>query len=420
MRSLIGLAARSAFNRRPILAFTIAAFALTTFLLLGVNQVRRDFHESFLQSVTGTDLVVGARAGSLQLLLYALFHVGEATQNMRWDSAQRIAEHPAVAWSIPLSLGDTHLGFPVLATTDAYFEHFQYGNRRFLHLAQGRKFSDVFEAVLGSEVAAHLHYSIGQSITLTHGAVSMPGAEHADKPFLVVGILAPTGTAVDRTVHISLAGMEAIHLDWQAGAPVPGLHITEQMARKFDLTPKTITAQLLGLKRRSDVFAMQRVVADFPDEALMGVMPGVALDQLWRMSEQGERILTGLSWVVAVVALGGMVTTMLVAIQSRRRELAILRAVGASFLQIILLLSLESILICTIGVLVGTLALAGVLPLLADWAQVHYGLIVQGLHLKAQDWVWLGVLLAVTMIAGTLPGIQAWRISLSDGLTPRM
>lgn len=420
MRSLIGLASRSALNRGATLAFTIVAFALTTFLLLGVNQVRRDFHESFLQSVTGTDLVVGARAGSLQLLLYALFHVGEATQNMSWDSAQRIARHPAVAWSIPLSLGDTHHGFPVLATTNAYFEHFQYGNRRSLQLVQGHAFSDVFEAVVGSEVASHLHYSIGQSITLTHGSVSMPGAEHTDKPFTVVGILAPTGTAVDRTVHISLAGMEAIHLDWQAGAPVPGLHITEQMARKFDLTPHTITAQLIGLKRRSDVFAMQRAVADFPDEALMGVMPGVALDQLWRMSEQGERILTGLSWLVAVVALGGMLTTMLVATQSRRRELAILRATGASFVQIIVLLSLESIILCFLGMLVGGLALAGVLPLMADWAQAHYGLIVQGLSLDIQDWVWLGLLLLVTSIAGTLPGIQAWRISLADGLTPRM
>ena len=224
MRAILAVALRSAWNRRGTLSLVVMSVALSSLLLLSVERIRTDVRESFSQSVSGTDLIVGARTGSMQLLLYAVFRVGGATNNVRMDSLQEIASHRAVAWMVPLSLGDSHRGFPVLATTTEYFQRFLYGDRQPLVLAQGRPFAGtldgLYEAVIGADVASALGYRLGQRIILSHGSGVIPGAEHADKPFTVVGILARTGTPVDRTVHISLQALEAIHLDWSAGVPM--------------------------------------------------------------------------------------------------------------------------------------------------------------------------------------------------------
>ncbi len=161
MRFLWTLAWRSAWNRRFTLALTTASIALSTFMLLGTERIRTDIRDSFTSAVSGTDLIVGARTGSVQLLLYSVFHVGAATNNVRWSTVQTLAQQRGVDWIIPLSLGDSHRGFPVLGTTQEYFRHFQYGDHQALRLQQGNALSDLFDAVLGSEVAARLGYKPG-------------------------------------------------------------------------------------------------------------------------------------------------------------------------------------------------------------------------------------------------------------------
>ena len=229
MNTLLVLAAMSACNRRGTLGLTVLAVALSVTLLLGIERLSQDTRQGFTQSVSGTDLVVGARTGPVQLMLYAVFRIGGATNNIRWESAQAIATDPQVAWTIPLSLGDSHRGFPVLGTTATYFEYFRYGDRRALELRIGHTFSGdlngLFEAVLGAEVAERLGYRLNDPLVLSHGTGEVSLASHADKPFRVVGILGRTGTPVDRTVHVSLSAIEAIHLDWQGGTPMPGVPI---------------------------------------------------------------------------------------------------------------------------------------------------------------------------------------------------
>ncbi|HET7160757.1 MAG TPA: ABC transporter permease, partial [Burkholderiales bacterium] len=200
MRHLILLAARSAWNRRLTLSLTLASIALSVALLLGVDRVRRDARESFGQSVAGTDLVVGARTSPVQLMLYAVFRIGEATNNMRWESFEKVAAHPMVSWAVPLSLGDSHKGYSVVGTSGAYFERFRYGAAQNLQFSSGRAFDTVFEAVIGAEVAERLDYRVGSRIVLSHGTSDVSAADHGDKPFQVVGVLARTGTPVDRSV----------------------------------------------------------------------------------------------------------------------------------------------------------------------------------------------------------------------------
>ena len=423
MKALLGLAARSAWNRRGTLSLVVLSIALATLLLLSLERMRSDVRESFSQSVSGTDLIVGARTGSVQLMLYAVFRVGGATNNIRMDSVEAIAKHRAVDWIVPISLGDSHRGFAVLGTTTDYFKRFLYGDHQPLVLAQGRAFAGdlagLYDAVIGAEVADRLGYRLGQAITLSHGAGGLPGAEHADKPFTVVGILARTGTPVDRTVHVSLEAIEAIHLDWASGAPMPGVVIPAEQARKFDLKPKQVTAALVGLKGRVAVFAVQRFVANYADEALMAVLPGVALDELWQVVGVGEKALLGMSAMVAIVSLAGLIAVVLAGLNERRRELAVLRAVGAGPRHVLLLLALEGMLITLIGVTMGVLLTVVLIAAAGPWMQAQFGIGLKLSAPSASEWALLASVLVAGLLASLIPGLRAYRLSLADGLSPR-
>jgi len=426
MTNLPRLAAASAWNRRGTLVLIVASIALATLLMLTLERVRADVRDNFSNAVSGTDLVVGARTGAVQLMLYAVFRTGGATNNIRIESVEAIAQHRAVAWVVPLSLGDSHRGFAVLGTTRAYFERFRYGDRAALVFAQGQPFSGdldgLFGAVLGADVAKRLGYALGSRLTLTHGSGGGPGAltaEHADKPFSVVGILGRTGTPVDRTVHISLPAMEAIHLDWAGGARMPGLAIPAEQARKFDLNPKQVTAALVGLKGRAAVFAVQRFVNQYEGEPLLAVLPGVALDELWEVVGSGEKVLLAMSAMVAVVSLAGLVAVVLAGLNERRRELAVLRAVGAGPRHVLWLLALEGALVTLAGVLLGVLLTVVLIGGAGPWVQAHYGIVVKLSAPTGSQWILLAALLGAGLFASLIPGLRAYRLSLADGLSPR-
>ena len=413
---LLALAWSSAWNRKGTLSLVVFSIALSTTLLLGMERVRTQVRDSFVQAVSGTDLVVGARGSELQLLLYAVFHMGKASNNMGWDSAQRLAQRRDVAWTIPISLGDSHRGFAVVATTTDFFTLYQYRRHASLQFAQGREFEDIFDVVLGAEVAAREHYRLGDRVLLSHGTGDTRLSLHADKPFTVCGILAPTGTPVDRGLYISLAAMEAIHIDWQGGAPAPGFHVRPDQVSKFNLTPKTVTAVLVGLKNRARVFAAQREINADQQEALMGVMPGVALDQLWSLLRTGENALRVLSWLVTVAGLAGLVATILAGLGERRRELAVLRAAGASPQDIVTLLSLVSLLLVLAGTLAGTALTATLLAVFGPMLTSGYGLSLTLSLPTATEWQLLAAINAAGFFAGLIPAWRAYRISLADGL----
>jgi len=436
---LIPLAAQSAWNRRATLALTVLAIALSVCLLLGVERLRLAVRAGFAQTVSGADLIVGARGSPLQLVLHSVFHLGDAPPGMSWESAQAIAHHPAVAWSIPVSLGDSHRGYPVLATTSAYFAHFRHGDDQTLRVVRGRTLrdaqTDLFAAVLGAEVAEALGYDVGSQLALSHGE-GMPeseqeygheheheheheGADHADKPFTVVGILARTGTPVDRSVHVNLSAMEAIHLDWQGGTHLPGMAIPAEFVSRFDLTPKQVTGIIVGLKSRAAVFVLQRHVNAYRDEALMGVLPGVALAQLWQMAGVGESALMVLSALVVAVGLAGLVAVILAGLNERRRELAILRAIGASPADVFVLLSLEGLGLTLAGVALGFALLTALGLAAGPWIAAHYGLGLNAALPTVSEGLLLAAVVGVGLLASLLPGWRAYRLSLADGLTPR-
>lgn len=418
MRHLIYLATRSAWNRRLTLGVTLAAIALSVTLLLGVERIRNDARASFAQAVSGTDLIVGARTGPVQLMLYMVYRIGEATNSISWKSFEFIAASPAVAWAVPLSLGDSHHGFAVMGTTQNYFDHFRHGDSTPLAFAAGARFEKLFDAVIGADVARRLGYKGGDKITLSHGSGEINHAEHDDKPFIITGILAPTGTPVDRTVHVSLEAMQALHLEWQAGIPIPGLNIPPELVTKFDLRPKAVTGALVGMKARGEVFRLQRQINNYKEEPLLAVLPGVALDQLWDVIGFAEKSLLAVSAMVVVVGLAGLVAVMLAGINERRRELAILRSVGARPIDIFALLTMEGVCVTLAGALLGVALLALLGGMLGSTLQSHYGLVLQTAILSIEELPLLGAVIGAGALVSLVPGYRAYKVSLADGLIP--
>lgn len=414
--AILRLALQSLLNRRFTALLTVLSIALSVALLLGVERVRNEARASFANTLSGTDLIVGARSGPVQLMLYAVFRIGNATNNISWQSYQDIAAMPRVAWTVPLALGDSHRGFPVLGTSTAYFDHYRYGRDKLLALAKGERFADLYDAVLGAEVAAALGYRLGDAIIVAHGASDVSFARHEDKPFRVVGILERTGTPVDRTVHVSLEAIEAIHLGWEGGAPMPGRRIDAEQARAMDLTPKTITAMLVGLDSRVATFALQRRINEYPREPLLAVLPGVALTELWSVIGLAENALLAVSAFVVLVGLIGMLTALLIGLEGRRRELAILRSLGARPAQVLGLIIGEALLLTVLGMLVGMGLLVALLTFGQPLIEARLGLQLGFGLPKPREWLLLGAVLVTGLAVGLIPGWRAYRMSLSSGL----
>jgi putative ABC transport system permease protein len=418
---LIRIALASLNNRRFTAILTAFAIALSVCLLLAVERVRTEARASFASTISGTDLIVGARSGSVNLLLYSVFRIGNATNNIRWDSFETLAKHPQVKWAIPLSLGDSHRGYRVLGTDTGYFTHYHYGRGQPLQLSEGKPFNDLFEVVLGAEVAQALHYKLGDQIVLAHGVSTVSLTQHDDKPFRVVGILARTGTPVDRTLHISLSGMEALHVDWQNGVPARGAgKVSAEQAREMHLQPKAITAVLLGLKSKIATFTVQRQVNEYRGEPLQAILPGVALQELWSLMGVAEKALFVVSLFVVLTGLIGMLTAILTSLNERRREMAILRSVGARPWHIAGLLVLEAFALALAGVALGLALLYLGIAASQGYVQAQYGLFLPLNLPSGYEWRLLGAILGAALLMGSVPAWRAYRQSLADGLSIRL
>ncbi len=413
------LALKSLRNRWLTALLTVLAISISTALLLGVEKVRNGARQSFADTISGTDLIVGARSGSIQLLLYSVFRIGNATNNISWASYDEISRHPDVSWIVPLSLGDSHRGFRVLGTTPDYFTRYRFRGGQPLRFSAGKPFEDLFDTVIGADVARTLGYRVGDAVVLAHGLGSVSFVEHGDKPFKVSGILEKTGTPVDRTVHVSLAGIEAIHVDWQSGARAPGQTVSTDDVRKMELKPHAITAAMLGLKSRLATFKVQRAINEYRKEPLSAILPGAALQELWELLGTAEAALSAVSVMVVATALLGMVTMILTTLNERRREMAILRSVGAGPRTILGLLLAEASALTAAGIVLGPCLLYLALAVLRPYIDAAYGL-----HLAIElpsrtELLMLSGIFMAGIVAGLLPALRAYRMSLADGMTVR-
>ncbi|UTV27470.1 ABC transporter permease [Photobacterium atrarenae] len=416
MTAIIRLAWQSLANRKATAMLTLLTVAISVTLLLGVERVRTQAKASFANTISNTDLIVGARAGQVNLLLYSVFRIGNATNNIDWQSYQDIRQHRSVKWAIPISLGDSHRGFRVIGTNTAYFDHYQYGRKQPLQFADGGAFSGLFETVIGADVARQLNYKLGDEIIIAHGISDKSFSRHDNLPFKVVGILAPTGTPVDRSVHVSLEAIEAIHVGWESGARLGATPDAATLAH-YEFKPKQITAFMLGLNSKIQTFAMQRYINTYASEPLSAIMPGIALHELWDMMSIAEQALLIVSGFVVVAGLLGMLSSLLTSLNERRREMAILRAMGARPGHIFFLLISEATMLTAAGIILGLGVLYGLMALAQPVIQQYFGLFIEISAPTSYEFSLLGIVLVAGMLVGLVPALRAYMHSLADGMT---
>ena len=416
---LPGLAARSLRHRRWPVLLTLITLTLSLTLLLGVQYLRTEVRDTFLSTVSGTDLIVGARSGPLNLLLYSVFHIGQPTSNVRWSTHQHLAGHDAVDWVVPISLGDSHQGYRVIATTRAFFERYRHSGNESLELADGRPFESTFEAVVGARVAADLGYRPGGELVVAHGGGRTSFRHHDNHPFTLAGVLAPTGTPLDRAVLIPLEGFEAIHIGWETGAPAPGRTPRPDEVAQRDLTPDEITAMLVGVERSIMTLKLRRELNNYQDEPLTAILPGATLSRLWALLGSFERALLVITALVLVSGLMGMVAVLLTMLSTRTREMAILRAVGASPGHIAALYVIESVVLVGAAAVLATGLWFGGITATAPWLSNLWGVHIE---VRPPNTTELGLLagaLALGLLVSLVPAIAGYRRSLAEGLTPR-
>src|SRR5882757_2118646 len=420
MMGLLRLAYSSLKSRAVTTSLTVFSIALSVLLLVGVDRVRGGVQEGFTGTLSQTDLIVGARGGSLPLLLYSVFHIGIASNDISYESYKHFRDHAAVQWTIPFSMGDSHRGYRVVGTDDNFYDHFRFHRDRAIEFTAGGRANGILDAVIGSEVAAKLGYGLGQKIVLSHGIEEVSVLKHADKPFTVVGILAKTATPVDRTIYITLYGVEAMHVDWTDGTPPAiGEGVPAAKIRKEDLHIDQVSAFLVRTRSRVDTLLLQREIDTYKGEPLTAIIPAFALQELWALMSYGDIALSLVSGAVLVVGLLAMLISLYTALNERRREIAVLRAVGVGARQVFALFVLESTLISAVGVVIGVAVAYAALWVFHGTVESHFGIPLAMVGVSVRVWLYAVIVIGAGALLGCVPAARAYRNSLVDGLSAR-
>ena len=531
------VASRSLRYRLSGVLLTIASIALSVFVLLGVEHARQEARSGFASTVSGVDLIVGARTGEINLLLLSVFRIGTATANLSWESVEQLDQQKNVVWTVPISLGDSHRNFRVVGTTQAFFSRYKFGSKQPLVFDQGQPFEEVAEVVLGARVAGELGYQLGDSLVLSHGMADTSFTHHDQLPFAVSGILAPTGTPIDNALFVGLDAIDAMHSDGgseshqaheghdahedhdahnehevheehdahvgpdadedheahedhddhkghevyeehdahqdhdahnehevreehdahlgpdadedhdahedhdghegrevyeehdahqdhdahvgshaeedhEAHEDHVDLDHHEEHDQAHDHPPiGTVTAVLVGLSSPITTLQVKRWVDEYEEEALLAILPGVALTQLWELVGNVESVLLGISVLILVSSLLGLNAMLLASMRERRREIEVLRSIGAPSSFILSLLMSESLLIVSVGVMLAVGILLASIAAANTLFVETFGLMISSQILNPSNVMALGLIYLTAVIVTLLPALRAYRVS---------
>ncbi|TDF34998.1 ABC transporter permease [Alteromonadaceae bacterium M269] len=412
--TLFSLAWHSLGSRRKSVVLTFFSLLISISVLLSVEHLRLQAKESFNRTVSGVDIIVGAPSGQLNLLLYSVFRMGTPTNSIKYSSYQTLKNHSLVEWAVPISLGDSHHGFRVLGTSQEYFQYFKYADKKGLVFEQGQAFTGMFDTVIGSDVAKQLGYKLGDKIVIAHGIAATSFTHHDNAPFTITGILKPTGTPVDKTVHTSLAGIEAVHL-----SPRQLRNILEGNTKE-EIAPRQVTAVMLGLKSRLATFKLQRDINNTNSDKLMAILPGVAMTELWQLMGTVENLLRVIGFLVLISSLFGLSTMLLASMDQRKGEIAVLRILGAGPRVIFSLVLLEALILVLLAIAAASGLISLTLYLSGDWLASHYGLFLSG-HLFSTDiMLAMLVILGATIATAIVPAIEAYKSALHTVLSSKL
>lgn len=442
------LALQSLLNRKTTTILTFSALLVSVSLLFAIEHIRVQTQDNFKRTVSGIDLVVAARSSQINVLLSSVFRMGANPNAVSWQTYEAISANPQVIWTIPLALGDSYKGFSVVGTTLSYFEHYKFGAKQALSVASGRLFASPTEAVLGASVAKSLGLQVGQSIVVSHGSGNVSFSHHDHHPLLITGILAPTGTPVDKSVHVPLIAIEQMHkpaaqslrssfsrapsaikepmsspIDKAKASSHEDEHghnhsqdlvlsgIPDIAQGTYDLIgkPSQISAVMVKAQSPFAILTLQRDLNQYEDEAISAIMPQLALAELWQTIGSIETVLQIIAMLVLLASLIGLVTMLLASMHERRNEIASLRAVGASPWFIASLIQAEAIMISIFALAGAYLTVSLSIIGLSSWLLSEYGMFVSANIYSSGIAVYAASVLVLTVIVAIIPALTAYR-----------
>ena len=302
-----------------------------------------------------------------------------------------------------------------MGTTQNYFEKFSYRKDQKLQFKSGTYFKNTFDVVIGSDVAKILNYKLEDDIIIAHGIASQ--SLHDEFPFKIKGILKKTGTSTDKLVLVSLEALEAIHKDWKTGSKLPSkIKNKEKEIKDVDLTPKELTAAVIKLKSPITIFKIQREINDYQEESLQAIIPGIVLTKLWQIVSITENIMLSISSMVIVSAILGMIAILYSNLNNRRKEMALLRIVGASPKNIFTLMMFEAFLISFFSIIFAIVLVQIGSFIFFPILDRQFGIFLEQEIWNARNLYFLNLVLISSLLVSIFPSIQAFRKSINEGI----
>jgi putative ABC transport system permease protein len=451
--SLFAIAWKSIRQRFLSSSLTAFSVALGVMLMVAVLVIYGIMDRMFSQQSIAYDLIVGPKGSDLQLVLNTVYRVSAPLQNLPYLYYEELKKDPRVVTAIPFCLGDTTEkgGFPIVGTTEEYFEHPYTPGQTFQ--LKGDGFTSSFDAIIGSEVARTNQWDIATSdkpateFQLIHGGAE--SHKHEEK-FTVRGVLAPTGTPNDKTVFIHLNGFYAISghdaplkeavkrwhefsgkgtseseinaaaADWaqKCGIPLeepphkPGEH--HHHHKSCDVQ-KEVTAILVNMKSPTAAFMFNGEMKR--GYKVQAVNPIIPMQQLMSSILGNVRtVLVVLTSLIIVVSGVGIFVSIYNSMSDRRKEIAIMRALGAQRRTVFSIILAESILLCFGGGILGILLGHGLVFAAAPVVQQQSGLLINPFAFEPIEFVLLPGLIALASLIGIVPGLSAYRTDVARAL----
>jgi len=483
--SIFSLVLKNIAQRKFSVFLTAISVALGVALIAATLDIRRQVEEKFSQTSVGYELIVGAKGSPLQLVLNTVYHLGNPTGNLPYSTYELYRRNPFVSYAIPMGLGDNYKGFRIVCTTTEFFTKFNYAKDKQFELAEGRLFRDdeLYAAVLGKEVAEKTGLKLGDKFVATHGlqeASGDIGKQHEHNQFTVVGILKKTGTPSDKAVYASLPTVWALHQEETRQEAVERIYgkpekdtIQVQLAhsdhkhhdhknkptehqhtdhkeshhdheaKHSDGTPHTdgdhhadhdhkhehdsvptegdITAILI--KAKAPIFSLQLYDKINREPYAQAAFAVNEIKNLFDIVGNVDWAFLFITALVIVVAILGVMVALYNSLAERRREIAILRSLGAHRFKIFSIIALEAALTSFFGALAGVV-LSKVLALVLKGIVLEktgVEISISLISLAGGVPIELALILIVTLVgalAGVIPAVEAYRTDVAKNLSP--
>jgi len=403
--NLFRMAWRYLWGRKLVTILTLTGIALGSALICSVLTLHRESESGLLHESSQFDMIVGAKGSPLQIVLSSVYHLDIPTGNIPYSRYEALLKDRRVASAIPIGLGDNYRGFRIVGTDPRLFElkdHYD-NSRLLLHVGSGRLFQDDFETVIGSTVARQTGLKLGDTFVGTHGvAVTAGSSEHTNFPYKVVGILADSGTSTDNAVYTTLPSVWRIHDDESAiHARMAGADVNPNQDR--EVTAVLVRLRVIGLR-----FMMVPEIQKKTES--MAAVPVEEMLRLYKqLLEPMQNVLLAVAGLVVIVSALSITATLYQSAERRRRDLAVMRALGAHPTEIFTLVVMEGLLLTLLGLAAGWLLGHGGLAVASPYLRDSFGVSMAAWTTDPIEWKAFGTVAGCGVLAGLLPAILAYR-----------